>query len=87
MAPMPGEIPFAVARDRLAPGLAISDRWLLRSVAFAATGLKLVVEPGAAAALAAILSGTFDAKGMTIAVVLSGGNCDLETLVRASEEV
>jgi threonine dehydratase len=51
-------------------------------VGFAALSLKLVVEPGGAAALAAILSGAFDARGKTIAIVLSGGNIDPEMLVR-----
>ena len=38
--------------------------------------MKLVVEPGGAIALAALLSGAFEAKGRTVAVVLSGGNVD-----------
>jgi len=38
--------------------------------------LKLVVEPGGAVALAALLSGEFDAKDKTVAIVLSGGNID-----------
>jgi threonine dehydratase len=35
-----------------------------------------VVEPGGAVALAALLAGAFDARGRTVAVVLSGGNVD-----------
>jgi threonine dehydratase len=38
--------------------------------------LKLVIEPGGAVALAAVLSQRFDARGKTVAVVLSGGNVD-----------
>jgi threonine dehydratase len=86
MALVPGEIPFSVARGRLASGLAVTDRSLLHAVSFAAAHLKLVVEPGGAAALAAVLSGTFSARGKTVAIVLSGGNCDIETVVRAFEE-
>jgi threonine dehydratase len=87
MAPMPGEIPFAVARERLSPGLSVPDRLLLHAVSFAARHLKLIVEPGGAAALAAVLSGTFEARGKAIAIVLSGGNCDMETVARACAEV
>ena len=43
---------------------------------FAFRHLKLVVEPGGAVALAALLAGRFDARGRTVAVVLSGGNVD-----------
>jgi threonine dehydratase len=38
--------------------------------------LKLVVEPGGAVGLAAVLSGRFDARGRVVLVVLSGGNVD-----------
>ena len=47
---------------------------------FAATKLKLLVEPGGAAGLAALLAGRVDAKGKTIAVVLSGGNAEFEQI-------
>ncbi|MCP3687997.1 MAG: pyridoxal-5'-phosphate-dependent protein, partial [Gammaproteobacteria bacterium] len=42
--------------------------------------LKLVVEPGAAVGLAAILAGQHQFAGKTTVVVLSGGNMDLENL-------
>jgi threonine dehydratase len=45
--------------------------------------LKLVLEPGGAVALAAILSGHFDCRGRTVAVVLSGGNIDAALMTRA----
>ncbi len=47
-------------------------------MAFAFRHLKLVVEPGGAVGLAALLAGHFDARGRTVAVVLSGGNVDPE---------
>ena len=72
MAPMPGEIVFAIARERLGPGLTVSDEALRRAVAFAANTLKLVVEPGGAAALAALLDGAV--QGQSVVVVLSGAN-------------
>jgi threonine dehydratase len=45
-------------------------------VAFAFRELKLVVEPGGAVALAALLSGKIDVKGKIAVAVLSGGNVD-----------
>jgi len=86
MAPMPGEIPFAVAHGRVSHGLAVPDSDLLRAVAFAARHLKLIVEPGGAAALAAILGRAFDARGKIVAIVLTGGNCDIETVAKACSE-
>jgi threonine dehydratase len=79
MAPTPGVHVFALARDLLSPGLAVTDAELERAVAFAATKLKLLVEPGGAAALAALLAGK--AGGRNVALVLSGGNADFGTVV------
>lgn len=82
-----GAIPFAILKSRAAHGIAVNDDALMRAVGFAALKLKLVVEPGGAAALAAILSGAFDARGKTVAIVLSGGNIDPEMLTRGITSV
>jgi len=81
MTTMPGTIPFAIMQTRLAGGFAVSDPELARAVQFAVRSLKLVLEPGGAAALAALLSGAFDARRKTVAVVLSGANVDSAILV------
>ncbi len=73
---MPGEITFVVNQPRLAGGLAVSDAEVMAAVGFAFLHLKLVVEPGGAVALAALLAGRFDAKGQVVGVVISGGNVD-----------
>jgi threonine dehydratase len=78
LAPIPGELTFELNRQRLAGGLAVDDRDVRRAMAFAFRHLKLVIEPGGAVALAALLAGAFDARGRTVAVMLSGGNVDPE---------
>jgi len=80
MASMPGGIPFAIAKERLAGGLTVDDSELQRAVSYAFQRLKLVVEPGGAAALAALLSAKFDIKNKAVAIVLTGGNCDIGTV-------
>jgi threonine dehydratase len=72
----PGKLTFALNRSRLAEGLSVSDAEASMAVAFAYNELKLVVEPGGAVALAAILSGRYRLSGKPVAVVLSGGNMD-----------
>jgi len=79
---MPGIIPFAILTATRSSAVAVSDAALMEAVGYAVTELKLVVEPGGAAGLAAALSGAFDATGRTIAIVLSGGNIDPEMLIR-----
>ena len=76
MAPIPGTIVFEVAKNLLAPGFSVSDAELERAVVFAATKLKLLVEPGGAAALAALLAGKLDVRDKTVTLVLSGANAD-----------
>jgi threonine dehydratase len=80
MAPVPGAIVFDLARYLLAPGFAVSDAELERAVVFAAEKLKLLVEPGGAAALAALLAGRVDVKDKAVALVLSGGNAEFEAI-------
>lgn len=79
LAPMPGELTFRVNRRLLAGGLAVGDPAVAAAMGYGFHTLKLVIEPGGAVALAAVLSGRFDARGKTIALTLSGGNVDPET--------
>jgi threonine dehydratase len=76
MAPMPGELTFAINRPRLAGAVTVSDAEVAEAMRFAFRTLKLVVEPGGAVSLAALLAGKVAAGGRTIGVVLSGGNVD-----------
>jgi threonine dehydratase len=76
MAQTPGELTFAINRALVAEGSAVSDQEVAAAVAFAFRELKLVVEPGGAAALAALLTGKLDVKGKIAVAVLSGGNVD-----------
>ncbi|MGI9420887.1 MAG: threonine ammonia-lyase [Geminicoccaceae bacterium] len=76
MGPMPGEITFEINKSRIEGGLTISDEDALDAMALAFETLKLVLEPGGAAALAAVLSGKIETAGRTLAVVASGGNVD-----------
>jgi threonine dehydratase len=81
MAPTPGEITFGVNSKLLSGGVVASDDEVKAAMRFAFNELKLVVEPGGAVGLAALLAGRLDAKGKTIAIVLSGGNVDAELFV------
>ena len=83
LAPTPGEITFAINRRLLAGAFAVSDREAARAMAVAFADYKLVVEPGGAVALAAVLSGKYAITGRNVAVVASGGNVDRETFVAA----
>jgi threonine dehydratase len=83
LAPMPGELTFAINRRLLAGGVVVSEAEVLAAMTFAFRHLKLVVEPGGAVALAALLAGKFDARGKVVGAVLSGGNVDPALFARA----
>jgi threonine dehydratase len=83
LTPEPGEMTFAINRTRLCGVLTVTDEEALAAVAFAFRHLKLVVEPGGAVALAALLSGKLKLDGRTAVVVASGGNVDPEIFARA----
>jgi threonine dehydratase len=77
---MPGELTFAINRSLLDGMLTVSDAELIAAMRFAFERLKLVVEPGGAAALAALLAHRVELAGdARVGVILSGGNVDPAT--------
>jgi threonine dehydratase len=78
MASIPGEITFAINSRLLTKGVTASDAEVGVAVGYAFRELKLVVEPGGAVGLAALLSGQIDARGKNVVIVLSGGNVDAD---------
>lgn len=72
----PGKLTFEIMRQLLADGFAVSDDEVRAAMRFAFRNLKIVIEPGGAAALAALLNHRLDTTGKTTVVVVSGGNVD-----------
>ena len=83
LAPTPGELTFAINRDRLAGVQRVTDAEVLDAMAFAHDELKLVLEPGGAVSLAAVLAGRLNVAGRTVAVIASGGNVERALTERA----
>jgi len=82
MARTPGKLTFAINHSLVGAGVAVSDKEVAAAVAFAFNELKLVVEPGGAVALAALMHGKIDANDKVAVAVLSGGNVDPEVFSR-----
>jgi threonine dehydratase len=82
MSPMPGELTFAINRKLAAGIVAVPETSVAVAMRDAAVHLKLIVEPGGAAGFAALSSGEIELAGRTIAVVLSGGNVDMDLFAR-----
>jgi threonine dehydratase len=82
MTSTPGVLTWEINRKLVGEGVSASDAEVGRAVAFAFRELKLVVEPGGAIGLAALLAGKLDIKGKVVVAVLSGGNVDAELFHR-----
>ncbi|MBM1310440.1 threonine/serine dehydratase [Sulfitobacter mediterraneus] len=83
--PQPGEITFPIMQRLAGPGLVVSETEALQAMAHAFNRLKLVAEPGGAAALAAALFRSDQIEGDDVIVTISGGNVDAAMFIRALE--
>jgi threonine dehydratase len=74
LTPTPGELTFPINQALLSGGLAVTDDQVKAAMRFAFETLKLVIEPGGAVALAALLHGLAPPAKAATAVVVSGSN-------------
>jgi threonine dehydratase len=72
----PGVLTFAINQPRVAAGVVVTRDEVFAAMRFAFTHLKLVVEPGGAVALAALLAGKLPSRDAVTGIILSGGNVD-----------
>jgi threo-3-hydroxy-L-aspartate ammonia-lyase len=68
----PGELTFAVNRERVDEVVLVSDAEIVDAMTFLFDRMKLVVEPSGAVGVAALLAGRV--RGERVGVVISGGN-------------
>lgn len=85
MTPIPNEVTFPINNALLAGGLVASDEQVTDAMRFAFEHYKIVIEPGAAVGIAAILNGQIDISGATVATVVTGGNIDTERFCRLTK--
>ena len=83
---MPGQMTFDIMREHVTAGLIVSDEDVREAMRFAFRNLKIVVEPGGAVGLAAILAGKLETAGKTTAIIFSGGNVDAELFASIQTE-
>ena len=86
MTPRMAPVTFDVLHRRGARGVSVTEAEVGHAMAVAFDRLRLVVEPGGAVALAAVLAGRVDVGEATV-LTLSGGNVDRATFVRMTESV
>ncbi|MEL7279119.1 MAG: threonine/serine dehydratase [Pseudomonadota bacterium] len=83
LTPSPGHITFPIIQRLCGPGIVISEDEALRAMALIFQRLKLVAEPGGAAAVAAALFHADEIEGDAVICTISGGNVDAPMFARA----
>jgi threonine dehydratase len=75
-----GDINFPILQELLSGILLVEDKDTLAAMRLIVERMKIVVEPSAAIAFAAVLTRPDVFTGMRVGVILSGGNVDVENL-------
>ncbi|MEJ8561235.1 threonine/serine dehydratase [Yoonia sp. GPGPB17] len=83
--PQPGDITFPIMKEHCGPGVVVSEDECMRAVGLAFDRLRIVVEPGGAAALAAALFHPDEFTGDVVIAVATGGNVDPDVFAKALE--
>ena len=81
----PGEITFPILKKHCGSGIVVTEDECLRAMGLAFERLRIVVEPGGAAALAGALFHGSEIEGDTVIAVATGGNVDRAIFSRALE--
>ena len=81
----PGDLTFPIMQRHCGPGVVVTEDECLRAVGLAFDRLRVVIEPGGAAALAAALFHTDEFTGDAVIAVATGGNVDPDVFAKALE--
>jgi len=80
-----GDKTFAVIRESVDDVVTVSEAGIVRAMRGIWESLKIVVEPSAAVAYAAVVEGRVEVAGQRVGLIVTGGNLDLDSLPWISE--
>ncbi len=75
-----GSLTFPIILENVDDIVTVSEEGIINAMRLIWERMKLIVEPSSAVPLAAILEGKINVKGIKTAIILSGGNVDLDNL-------
>jgi threo-3-hydroxy-L-aspartate ammonia-lyase len=77
-----GKLTFPVIQELVDDIVTVSDAQLIEAMRFAASRMKMVIEPTGGLAMAAAMQGAVDIQGQRVGVIISGGNVDIAQLAQ-----
>jgi threonine dehydratase len=77
-----GNLTFPVIQELVDDIVTVSDAQLIEAMRFAASRMKMVIEPTGGLAMAAVMHGVVDVKGQRVGIIVSGGNVDIALLAK-----
>ncbi len=75
-----GSLTFPIIMENVDDIVTVSEEGIVNAMRLIWERMKVIVEPSSAVPLAAILEGKINVKGLKTAIILSGGNVDLDNL-------
>jgi threo-3-hydroxy-L-aspartate ammonia-lyase len=77
-----GQLTFPIIQELVDEIVTVSDAHLIEAMRFAASRMKMVIEPTGGLAMAAAMQGVVDVKGQRVGIIISGGNVDIAQLAK-----
>ena len=77
-----GQLTFPIIQELVDEIVTVSDAQLIEAMRFAASRMKMVIEPTGGLGLAAAMQGAVDVRGQRVGIIVSGGNVDIAQLAQ-----
>ena len=77
-----GQLTFPIIQELVDEIVTVSDAQLIEAMRFAASRMKMVIEPTGGLGLAAAMQGVVDVRGQRVGIIVSGGNVDIAQLAQ-----
>ncbi len=76
------QLTFELIHEHVSQMVRVQEQDIKTAMRWVWERMKILIEPSAAVPVAALMSGQIEAKGQTVGIILSGGNVDMEAMVK-----
>ena len=76
------QLTFELIHEHVSQMVRVQEQDIKTAMRWVWERMKILIEPSAAVPVAALMSGQIEAQGQTVGIILSGGNVDMEAMVK-----